>query len=136
METLFSFKGAIFSLLFQFLNAQKKLNSRHEKWVSFLTKTRRKQNQVADALSRRLSLLGAMSVEAVGFEAIKGQYKMDPYFSSILEQCELHIGGPGFDSFLQEGFISNLFYLSLEVGQGKTYKGGHPKFTHRKNESE
>jgi hypothetical protein len=28
-----------------------------------------------------------------------------------------------------EGFISNLFYLSLEVGQGKTYKGGHPKFT-------
>ena len=47
-----------------------------------------------------------MSVKAVGFEAIKGQYKMDPYFSSILKQCELHTGGPGFDSFLKEGFLS------------------------------
>lgn len=99
-------------------------------FIFFFTKTHRKQNQVADALSRRLSLLGAMSVKAVGFEAIKGQYKMDPYFSSILKQCELHTGGPGFYSFLKEGFLSNLFYPSLEVGQGKTYKykGGHPKF--------
>ena len=49
-----------------------------------------------------------MFVEAVGFEAIKGQYKMDPYFSSILEQCELHTGGPGFDSIIQQGYSIGL----------------------------
>lgn len=78
------------------------MTSIHSKWVLFLTKTWRKQNQVVGALNGRLSLLGSMSVEAVGFKAIKGQYKMDPYFSSILEQWELHTGGLEFDSFLQE----------------------------------
>lgn len=32
-----------------------------------------------------------------------------------------------------EGLISNLFYLSLEVGQGKTYKRGTPEIHWRKN---
>lgn len=32
-------------------------------------------------------------------------YKTDPYFSTIVDQCESPVHGPGFDFFLQDGYL-------------------------------
>ncbi|KAH9294926.1 hypothetical protein KI387_038514, partial [Taxus chinensis] len=44
-----------------------------------------KQNQVADALSRHVTLFTTMENEVVGFEAIKGLYSSDSDFKDIVE---------------------------------------------------
>jgi len=61
----------------KYLNSQKRLNVRH-KWVKFLQDyifvLRNKagvENKVADALSRRVMILVAMSAEVTGFREIK-----------------------------------------------------------------
>ena len=46
------------------------------------------QNVVADALSRKHSLLSTMEVKMVGFEILKELYAADPYFGSIWQECE------------------------------------------------
>lgn len=65
----------------KYINGQHKLNSRHAKWVEFLQAytflIKHKsgiQNQVADALSRRHSLLVTMQVKVLGFEVLKELY--------------------------------------------------------------
>ena len=67
----------------KYLNSQKKLNSRHGRWVEFLQDytyiLKHKdevENRVVDALSRRRALLSVMSTEVVGFEKIKDTYVM------------------------------------------------------------
>ena len=59
----------------KFLNSQKKLNSSHGNWVEFLQPypymIKHKagvENKVADALTRRVSILVAVSNEVTGFE--------------------------------------------------------------------
>lgn len=78
------------------------MNHRHAKWVSFLQEyiliLKHKsgtQNRVGPH-SRRVILLGTMSAEVVGFMAIKEMYKTDPYFSTIVDQCESPVHGPSF----------------------------------------
>ena len=41
------------------------------------------ENKVADALSRRISLLVAMNVETTGFERIREEYESCPDFGEI-----------------------------------------------------
>ena len=62
----------------RFIHGQKKLNSRHAKWVEFLqtfnfsSKYKSgKANVVADALSRRHNFLGVVEAKILGFELIK-----------------------------------------------------------------
>lgn len=43
---------------------------------------------MADALSRRSTLLMVMSSQVTGFEELKNQYKTDPYFSKIIAELE------------------------------------------------
>jgi hypothetical protein len=93
----------------KYLNSQQKLNSRHASWVEFLQPysfsikhKSGKLNQVADALSRRHSLLSTMEVQVLGFEVLKELYKNDPDFGNVWESCSTG----SFNHFLvQEGFL-------------------------------
>jgi hypothetical protein len=95
--------------LLKYLNSQQKLNSRHASWVEFLQPysfsikhKSGKLNQVADALSRRHSLLSTMEVQVLGFEVLKELYKNDPDFGNEWESCSQG----SFNHFLvQEGFL-------------------------------
>jgi len=65
----------------KYLNSQKKLNVRHNKWVEFLQDytfvLKHKagvENKVADALSRCVMILVAMSAEVIGFERLREEY--------------------------------------------------------------
>ena len=69
----------------KYLNSQKKLNSRHGRWVESLQDytyvLKHKvgvKNRVADALSHRRALLFVMSTEVVSFEKIKDTYESCP----------------------------------------------------------
>ncbi|RVW54072.1 Transposon Ty3-I Gag-Pol polyprotein [Vitis vinifera] len=74
----------------RYLNSQKKLNSRHAKWSSFLqlfTFNLRHcagiENKVADALSRKTLLLVNMSTTTIGFEELKHCYDNDADFGDV-----------------------------------------------------
>lgn len=60
------------------------------------------QNQVAEALNRRLSLLYTMQVTVLGFEILKDLYKDDPYFSKTWEESSR---SPNNHFLLQEGYL-------------------------------
>jgi hypothetical protein len=69
------------------LNSQDKLSARHAKWAayvhqfSFTIKHKAGAlNRVADALSRKSSLLVTMKNEVLGFEFIKDLLLTDPFF--------------------------------------------------------
>ncbi|GJR18893.1 putative ribonuclease H-like domain-containing protein [Tanacetum coccineum] len=73
----------------KFINGQHKLKSHHAKWVEFIQAfsffIRHKvgsNNQVADALSRRHSLITTMQIRVQGFDSFRGLYCDDPDFSS------------------------------------------------------
>ena len=113
-------------LALKYINTQKKLNTRHAKWVSFLQgytfvlkHKSGKQNQVADALSRRTSLLSTMVAEVIGFDTIKKLYATDDDFWEIVEQLNgssigrtSHVQG---DYFLQDGYLFKGRQLCIPV---------------------
>lgn len=75
--------------------AQGKLGKRHAKWVSFIDTfpyvikyKQGKENVVADALSRRHTLLTVLDIKIFGFAYIKELYATDPDFSSVYAACE------------------------------------------------
>ncbi|GJY53128.1 RNA-directed DNA polymerase [Tanacetum coccineum] len=79
----------------KFINGQHKLKSRHAKWVEFIQAfsfvIRHKvgsNNQVADALSRRHSLITTMQIRVQGFDSFRGLYCDDPDFREIWSKCD------------------------------------------------
>ena len=93
----------------KYLNGQHKLNPRHAKWVefmqsfSFVAKHKKgSTNVVADALSRRHSLLAVMEARVLGFQFIHDHYKEDEDFKPYLNDQEGNKQGP---YILQEGFL-------------------------------
>jgi len=75
----------------RFLKAQKKLNSRHVGWVSYIEKfsfvlnhKAGSSNKVADALSRRYSLLTTLSFKIVGFDLLPEYYAANAFFLKVL----------------------------------------------------
>nr|XP_043633171.1 uncharacterized protein LOC122604347 [Erigeron canadensis] len=93
--------------LTEFINGQHKLNARHTNWVEFLQSysfvSKHKvgvANVVADALSRRYSLLSILEARVLGFSFIKELYAADPNFSDRL--TEAHQKGP---FIVQDGFL-------------------------------
>ncbi|GKV10849.1 hypothetical protein SLEP1_g22159 [Rubroshorea leprosula] len=77
------------------LKGQGKLNRRHAKWVEFLETfpymikyKQGKENIVADALSRRYTLISTLSAKLLGFEHIKELYANDPDFANVFNACE------------------------------------------------
>ncbi|GKA37501.1 RNA-directed DNA polymerase [Tanacetum coccineum] len=79
----------------KFINGQHKLKPRHAKWVEFIQAfsfvIRHKvgsNNQVADALSRRHSLITTMQIRVQGFDSFRGLYCDDPDFREIWSKCD------------------------------------------------
>ena len=59
-------------------------------------------NKVADALSRRHSLLSTMQVRVLGFDYFKDLYADDPSFGDIWRKCKT---GPFQQFLVMEGFL-------------------------------
>lgn len=60
-------------------------------------------NKVADALSRRTSLLLALQTEITGLKELKDMYATDSDFAEIWSRSLLHF--PNEDYYIQDGFI-------------------------------
>ena len=94
----------------KYLNSQKKLNVRHNKWVKFLQdyifvlrhKTEA-ENKVADALSRCMMILVAMSAEVTEFERLKEEYESCPDSGKIYVT-------------LRDGFVREMGNFLLQEG--------------------
>ena len=90
------------------LNGQQKLTKRHAQWVAFIEsfpyiikyKTG-KSNVVADALSRRHTLLTTLDAKLLGFELMKELYKDDMDFLHAYANC----GKFEFKKFYVHGFL-------------------------------
>jgi hypothetical protein len=74
---------------------QGKLNCRHANWVEFIESfpyvikhKRGKENVIADALSRRYTLLNQLDYKIFGLETIKAQYVNDADFKDVLLHCK------------------------------------------------
>ena len=91
------------------LHSQDKVSARHASWVAYLERftfvVKHKSgvtNKVADALSRRRTLLGRMAVEVPGFSSFSALLEDDPFFSTILARVR---AGERTEYVLQEGFL-------------------------------
>jgi hypothetical protein len=102
------------------LNSQDKLSARHAKWATFVQQfsftIKHKSgalNKVADAFSRKTSLLTTMKSEVIGFELLKDSLSIDPFFGPILEDVSTRAQG-GF--VLHNGFLFKGTQLCIPEG--------------------
>ncbi|KAK1551529.1 hypothetical protein QYE76_017215, partial [Lolium multiflorum] len=95
----------------KYLKSQHNLNKRHAKWVEFIESfpyvikyKKGKENVVADALSRKITLLlTRLEFHILGLEEIKELYPSDSFFGPIFEKCSID---RGFDDFyLHDGYL-------------------------------
>lgn len=91
------------------LNSQDKVSSRHAAWVAYLQQftfvikhTSGVSNRVADALSRRRSLLAVMHVSVPGFATFSDLYMSDSFFGTILSDVQ---AGLSTEYTLHDGFL-------------------------------
>ena len=94
---------------FKYLKSHHKLNKRHAKWVEFLEQfpyiikyKKGKSNVVADALSRRYTLLAKLGSQILGFDNICELYSHDPFFASIYFAC-FNMSQGGF--YISNGYL-------------------------------
>ena len=104
----------------RFLKSQKKLNSRHASWVSYWEKfsfvlqhKAGSSNKVANALSRRHSLLTTLSYEITSFDLLPESYGMDPFFSNMLNYVN---DGKSKDYLMMNGYLFKGNQLCLPKG--------------------
>ncbi|KAK1648968.1 hypothetical protein QYE76_066773 [Lolium multiflorum] len=95
----------------KYLKSQHNLNKRHAKWVEFIESfpyvikyKKGKENVVADALSRKITLLlTRLEFHILGLEEIKELYPSDVFFGPIFAKCSVD---HGFDDFyLHDGYL-------------------------------
>jgi hypothetical protein len=92
------------------IRSQGKLNRRHAKWVEFIEPfpyvikhKKGKENIIADALSRRYTLLNQLDYKIFGLETIKDQYVHDADFKDVLLHCK---EGKGWNKYIvSDGFV-------------------------------
>ncbi|KAI4320605.1 hypothetical protein MLD38_034066 [Melastoma candidum] len=77
------------------LKDQGKLNRRHTRWIQFIEMfpyviryKKGKENIVADALSRRYTLISTLDAKFLGFEHIKELYLHDHDFKEVFSECK------------------------------------------------
>ncbi|HMC99406.1 MAG TPA: RNase H-like domain-containing protein, partial [Ferruginibacter sp.] len=78
----------------KYLRGQANLNKRHAKWIEFIESfpyiikhKKGKDNVIADALSRRYTMLSQLDHKIFGLETIKGLYATDLDFKDAFENC-------------------------------------------------
>ncbi|CAA7039456.1 unnamed protein product, partial [Microthlaspi erraticum] len=116
------------------LKGQQKLNKRHARWVEFIETfpyvikyKKGKDNVVADALSRRYTLLSTLDAKLLGFEQIKDLYDSDSDFAEIYKSCSKFAFGRYLDKM---GFSSMRTVLCVpncslrDCLSGKAHGGG------------
>jgi transposase InsO family protein len=92
------------------IRSQGKLNRRHAKWVEFIESfpyvikhKKGKENIIADALSRRYTLLTQLDCKIFGLDTIKTQYVNDADFKDVLLHCK---DGKAWNKFIvNDGFV-------------------------------
>ncbi|KAL4347069.1 hypothetical protein GQ457_17G008780 [Hibiscus cannabinus] len=104
----------------KWLNGQGKLSKRHAQWVEFIETfpyvikyKQGKDNILADALSRRYSLITTMHAKVLGFEHIKDLYLTDVDFAEIYAQCNK---GSSNKFYLVDGYLFRLNKLCIPQG--------------------
>ncbi|XP_042465804.1 uncharacterized protein LOC122048280 [Zingiber officinale] len=91
------------------LKGQGKLNRRHASWIEFIEifpyviqYKQGKENVVADALSRRYTLISTLGSKFLGFEDLEELYVNDADFTDIFKVCEKG----AFDKFyIHDGYL-------------------------------
>ena len=106
----------------RFLNSQKKLNSCHGNWVKFFQPYRYMikhktgvENKVADALSRRVSILVAVSNKVTRFERIKNDYESYPDFGKVYQRLVDGLVREQDDYFLLDGYLFKANQLCIPM---------------------
>jgi hypothetical protein len=92
------------------IRSKGKLHRRHAKWVEFIEyfpyvikHKKGKENIIADALSRRYTLLTQLDHKIFGLETIKEQYVHDDDFKGVLLYCK---DGKAWNKFvINDGFV-------------------------------
>ena len=79
------------------------------------------ENKAADALSRRISLLVAMSVETTGFERIREEYESCPDFGEIYTLLRDGLARERDDFFLQDGYLFRATQLCIPQGSTRDF---------------
>ena len=105
----------------KYLRSQNNLNCRHAKWVEFIESfpyiikhKKGKDNVIADALSRRYTLLSQLDCWIFGLQSIKEQYALDPNFKDVLLN---YIEGRTWNKFMiNDVFLFRANRLCIPVG--------------------
>ncbi|WVZ78207.1 hypothetical protein U9M48_025956 [Paspalum notatum var. saurae] len=103
------------------IRSQVKLNRRHAKWVEFIESfpyvikhKKGKDNVIADALSRRYTMLSQLDHRIFGLESIKAQYAYDEDFKDVMLHCK---EGRTWDKYvIHDGFVFRANRLCIPVG--------------------
>src|SRR6266542_1094165 len=103
------------------IRSQSNLNRRHAKWVEFIESfsyiikyKKGKDNVIADALSRRYTMLSQLDCRIFGLESIKGQYAGDVDFKDALVHCT---EGRTWNKFvINDGLLFRANRLCIPVG--------------------
>ncbi|WVZ76013.1 LOW QUALITY PROTEIN: hypothetical protein U9M48_024018 [Paspalum notatum var. saurae] len=92
------------------IRTQTNLNRRHANWVEFIESfpyiikhKNGKENVIADALSRRYTMLSQLDFKIFGLQTVKDQYANDADFKDALLHC-MH-GTPWGQFHMQDGFL-------------------------------
>ena len=104
----------------KYLRSQHNLNHKHAKWVEFIEyfpyiikHKKGKDNVIADALSRRYTLLSQLDCRIFGLESIKEQYALDPDFKDVLLNCR---EGHTWNKFMiNDGFLFRLIAYAFQL---------------------
>ncbi|XP_020700689.2 uncharacterized protein LOC110112721 [Dendrobium catenatum] len=103
-----------------YINSQKNINRMHARWIMFLQRfsftIRHKpgvNNRVADALSRKRSLLIQLQTQITGFDCLRDLYADDPEFCNIWKQCQL--AQPPEDYSIRHGYLFKKNLLCIPV---------------------
>jgi hypothetical protein len=105
----------------KYLRMQNKLNRRHAKWVEFIESfpyiikhKKGKDNVIADALSRRYTMLSQLDCCIFGLESIKRQYELDAAFKDVILNCK---EGRAWNKYvLNDGYLFRANRLCIPVG--------------------
>ena len=88
------------------------MNFRHASWVEYLQRylsiLRHKSgvaNKVADALSRRVTLLSMVSTKVIGFEKLQDEYESCPHFGEVYHALSTEHRYVVNDYILYDGYL-------------------------------